>query len=113
MYLKIKRLDTGRAGKMLCFVNGRFIKVDFFCISITLDVGHVVKIFSEHLGYELYSGQIFYDVFTDKFSVTQYGNAVAYFIYLLKEMCYKDNTYALLPEISHEDEKLLYFLLIQ
>ena len=113
MDLKVERLYAGRSGKVYCLVNGGAVKVYVFCLASVLDIGHVIEILAEHLGYELYSRQVFDYVFADELTVTQNGNAVAYFIYLLEEVGYEDYSYAFCLEIAHQVEEFLNFLFVQ
>ena len=68
--IEIERLDAGVAYEALSFKNRHRGTVDCCNIALALDVGHVVQVLAEHLGNELYSGEILDDIFANECSVS-------------------------------------------
>ena len=111
--MEIKRLDARVADKTFRLQHGNRILARIICLGFALDIGKVIHFLTEHLGHKLYTGQIFDFIFTNKLTVPHNGNPVTDFIYLLQEMGYKDNAYALGAKIPHQLKELFNLLLIQ
>ena len=96
----------------VCFDN-RCIGEYFFVFMIALDICQVIKIFTHHLCNQHNSRKIFCLIFTYQFAVSKYCDPVTDCIYLLKEMCNKNNSYAFPTKSAHQNEQFLNFFIIQ
>ena len=73
----------------------------------------VVKVLAHHLCHKLYPWQVLNLIFPHQGPVSQDRNPVAYRIYLLQEMGYKDATDPLIPQLSHQHKQLFHLAVIQ
>ena len=78
-----------------------------------LNLCFVIQFLTKHLGYQLYSRKLLDLIFSDQLTVTKNRDPVADFIYLIQEMCYKDNSYTSGSKISHKLKQLLYLFVIE
>ncbi len=81
--MEIERLDTCVADKAFRLQHGNRVFPCVKCLNLALDIGEIVHLFTEHLGYQLYAGQIFNFVFAHKLTVSHNGNPVADLVHLL------------------------------
>ena len=82
------------------------------CVS-ALDIGKIVEILTHHLCYQHDAGQILGLIFSYKLAVTEDCDPVAYRVYLLQEMCYENNSNALVSQSAHQDEQFLNLVVVQ
>ena len=101
LYIKIKRLDSCITYQLLCFQNIlRRIGSMVHLIVIT-DGWHIIQLFSKHLCNKLDSRKILNFILSNQLAVAENRNLITYLIYLIEEMCYKDNSNASCLQITH------------
>ena len=110
--VEVKGLDALRAAEALCLQHRR-AQIHQCRIAVILDGGHVVQLFTQHLGNQLHPGQILNDILANQLTVPQNRNAVADLVNLIQEVGNKDDAHALCLQVPHQLKQLFHFLLVQ
>ena len=111
--VEIEGLDSGVAVKTLHLEDRKLSFLSLVGLVFAVDVGQVVQLLAQHLGYQLYPGQILNLILSYQAAVAHNRDAVADLIYLVKEVGDKDNSHASCAQVPHQLKELLYLLLIQ